>query len=236
MKKITIGAIAISLSAITAAFCLTACGNSDKSSSTETTAAATTAAVETTAAPATTEAAKSALIGTWDSVEAPGTYYTFNEDGTGVIGGEGYTIKMNYVDKGASVELTSEGNTSALVWNYTIEGDKLSMTDADGATLTYTKGEAKSTEGTVSATENGSALVGTWVSDKEEDGSFTFNADGTGIIKTGAYEESFTYVDNGSSVEIKFANADAQSSTYTIEGDKLTMTDAANVSTTYTKQ
>ncbi len=236
MKKITIGAIAISLSAITAAFALTGCGNSGgSSSSTETTAAATTAAVETTAAPATTEAAKSVLIGTWDSVEAPGTYYTFNEDGTGVIGGEGYTIKMNYVDKGASVELTSEGNTSALVWNYTIEGDKLSMTDADGATLTYTKGEAKSTEGTVSATENGSVLAGTWNSDKEE-GSITFNSDGTGVIKTGAYEESFTYVDNGSSVEIKFANADAQSSTYTIEGDKLTMTDAANVSTTYTKQ
>ena len=230
MKKITIGAIALSLSAITAAFCLTACGNSDNSSgSTETTVAATTAAVET------TEAAKSALIGTWDSVEAPGTYYTFNEDGTGIIGGEGYTMKIAYVDKGTSVEITSEGTTSALVWNYTIEGDKLAMKDEDGATLTYTKGEAKSTDSTVSATENGSALVGTWVSDAEDE-SFTFNSDGTGFTKTGAYEASFTYVDNGTSVEIKYANVDAQTTTYTIEGDKLTMTDEANVSVTFTKK
>lgn len=236
MKRKTIGAIAVSLSAITAAFCLTACGSSDKSSSGTETTAATTAAAETTAAPS-TEAPKSTLIGTWDSVEAPGTYYTFNEDGKGVLGGEGYTVNFTYVDKGTSVELTSEGTTSALVWNYTIEGDKLSMTDAeDTTTLTYTKGEAKTTDSSKPATENASSLVGTWACDTEEV-TFTFNSDGTGSTKAGAIESSFTYVVNGSTVELNFANVDyPQTSKYTIEGDKLTMTDAANISVTYTKK
>ena len=111
MKRTKLSVIALTLGTLISVCCFAGCGNASISSSTETTAAATTAAPETTAA------AKSALIGTWDSQEAAGTSYTFNEDGTGSINVGGTSMPFNYVDKGDSIELSYNGSSEAQTEN-----------------------------------------------------------------------------------------------------------------------
>ena len=76
----------------------------------------------------------SALVGTWESKEAPGTFYEFNADGTGTLKGEGYTMNLTYVDKGASVDITYEGSDSVQNNEYTVDGSTLTL-----AGITYTK-------------------------------------------------------------------------------------------------
>ncbi|MBQ9673534.1 MAG: hypothetical protein IJV39_02790 [Ruminococcus sp.] len=226
MKKIVITSVALSLCALTAVFCFTACGNADNSSDSTTT----TAAVET------TEAAKTALVGTWESVEAPGTSYTFNEDGTGSLNGEGYSTEFKYVDKGSKVEFIYGETTTGEENDYTIKGDTLSLTSEGYGTLTY-----KKTDDTQKATESSavaqpdSALLGTWKNTKEDE-TLTFNADGTGSIKSKATKSSFTFEDKGSSVELKFATTDSQTISYTLKDGKLTITAADGTVSHFTKK
>lgn len=233
MKRKALSAVALTLCALVAVFCFTACGNSSSSSKTssETSSKADTAATE-----ATTEAAKAALVGKWDSQEAEGTSITFKADGTGVLAGTGYAMNFTYVDNGDSVDLTLN-ETETQNSKYTIEGDILSMEDTEtGTVLTYKKGDDADTTEAASATpQPDSALLGTWES--EEDGSsFIFSEDGNGSYTLNSVEYKFTFVDNGSSLELNFAAMGPQSSTYTIDGDKLSITDSGNTTKVFTKK
>ncbi|MBQ3265042.1 MAG: hypothetical protein IJH07_04620 [Ruminococcus sp.] len=221
MKKTIITSIALSLCALTAAFCFTACGSANNSSDGTTT----TAAVET------TEAAKAALVGTWESAEAPGTYYTFNEDGTGSLDGTGYSTAFKYVDKGTKVEIIYGEATTGDESDYTIKGDTLTI---GGLTYKKTDGTKKAVESSATPQPD-SALLGTW-ENTDEEGSVIFNADGTGTVKSKAIESAFTFEDKGSSVEMKFTGTDAQTSSYTIEDGKLTVTAADGTVSHYTKK
>ena len=223
MKKTIITSIAVSLCALTAVFCFTACGNANNSSSnTKTTSA--------------TEEAKSSLVGTWESVEAAGTSYTFNEDGTGAINGVGYSTPFKYTDNGSTIEFTYDGAAADMKSDYKIEGDTLSITNDDSNTLTYKKtdGTPKATESTAKAQPD-SALLGTWQSD-EDDATITYNEDGTGTIKSKATETTFTFEDKGSTVDVSIANTETQTSSYVIDGSKLTMTAADGTVSHFTKK
>ena len=114
MKKTAISLIALTLCLLVAAIGLSSCGSADT---------------------------KSALVGTWESVEAPGTSYTFNEDGKGTLNmDDDVTMNFTYTDKDSSVDLLYKGTSSAQGFSYTIEGNKLTMTsDEEGTVLTYTK-------------------------------------------------------------------------------------------------
>ena len=114
MKRTIISVIALTLCLLFAASCFVACGGSDNG--------------------------KSALIGSWDSVEAPGTVYTFNEDGSGTLDASGTVLKFTYTDKDGKLDLTYEGTTAPLTSTYTIKDSVLSVTDdSTQTTLTYKK-------------------------------------------------------------------------------------------------
>ena len=237
MKRKALSAVALTLCALVAVFAFTACGNSSSSSKTssETSSKADTAATEATTEAA-TEAAKAALVGKWDSQDAEGTSITFKENGTGVLAGTGYAMNFTYVDNGDSVDLTLN-ETETQNSKYTIEGDILSMEDTEtGTVLTYKKGDDTETTEAASATpQPDSALLGTWESD-EDGSSFTFSEDGNGSYTLNSAEYKFTFVDNGSSLELNFAAMGPQSSTYTIDGDKLSITDSGNTTKVFTKK
>lgn len=118
MKRTTISVIALTLCVLFAASCFAACGGSNGGSDNGT----------------------ASIIGSWDSIEAPGTVYTFNKDGTGVLDASGVTMYFTYVDKDGKIELTYEDTSSAQISEYTIKDDVLSLKDAEmGTTLTYKK-------------------------------------------------------------------------------------------------
>ena len=114
MKRTTVSIIALTLCVLFAASCFAACGSAN--------------------------GAKSALIGSWDSVEAPGTVYTFNEDGTGTLDASGAVMNFTYTDKDGKLDLTYEGTSAPVTNTYTIKDNVLSITDdAMQTTLTYNK-------------------------------------------------------------------------------------------------
>ena len=119
MKRNLIRVIALALCVLMTALCFAACGKGGSD------------AGET----------KSPLVGTWSANEAEGAAYVFNEDGTGQWDlGEGSGMNFTYADKGATVEITYEGSSTAQSWEYTIDGSTLTMKDVDtGTVLTYTQ-------------------------------------------------------------------------------------------------
>ena len=134
MKRKLFTLITLTLCVLMAVLCLTACGNKgDDAKANQTTAAEDANKGETKEA--------SALLGTWSANEAEGCAYTFEEDGKGVWdAGEGMLMNFTYADKGETVEITYEGASTTQIWEYTIDGDNLTMKDADtGSILTYTK-------------------------------------------------------------------------------------------------
>ena len=151
MKKIS--KIAVVVMALAMMVTLAACGsnNSSKSSSKTSESSAsekTTSAAEktTSAAEETTEAEKEAnvLVGSWDSVDTPGTIYTFNEDNTGNLLVLNSEVPFTYEIKDNTVTLSSEidkGNPDTFV--FAVEGDKLTLTSNDGTSLTFTKKTAE---------------------------------------------------------------------------------------------
>ena len=137
MKRILFTLIALTLCVLMAALCLTACGNQGDDTETNQTTSAEDADKD-----ETKEASEgSALLGTWSANEAEGCAYTFKEDGQGVWdAGEGMLMNFTYADKGETVEITYEGASTTQIWEYTIDGDNLTMKDTDtGSILTYTK-------------------------------------------------------------------------------------------------
>ena len=131
MKKTTLNIASLILCALLAVFCLCACSNSDST------------------AQSTSEVSNSSLIGTWESIEAPGTFFTFNEDGSGIQNSGQIILNFTFSDKGTTVEITYEGTAEPQVCEYTIDGDKLSMLYPDtNTTLTYVRSNKKSADAT----------------------------------------------------------------------------------------
>lgn len=86
------------------------------------------------------DGSKSAVTGSWESIESPGTVYTFSEDGTGSLDMSGFAAKFTYVAKDNTVEITYDGNQSAQVYEYTVKDGVLSLKDKDtGTTIDYKK-------------------------------------------------------------------------------------------------
>ena len=84
-----------------------------------------------------------------------------------------------------------------------------------------------------------SALLGAWSSVEAEGTGYTFGEDGKGTWDLGdGLTTNFTYVDNGTSVEITYEGTSvAQIWEYAIDGNNLTMTDTDTGSVlTYTKK
>ena len=110
MKRKTINIIALTLCALFAVLSLAACGGS-----------------------------KSPIVGSWESDEAAGVIYTFNEDGTGTLVGEDYELTLTYTLKDDTISFTYNGGTEVQTFNYKIENNVLSIIQPGGSTITYTK-------------------------------------------------------------------------------------------------
>ena len=76
------------------------------------------------------------LVGQWGYSSY---VYTFNEDKTGSYDAFGTVMNFTYEDKGDTVSILYEGNTSPLELKYRIEKDKLIITDSFGEDVEYTK-------------------------------------------------------------------------------------------------
>lgn len=85
--------------------------------------------------------AKSPVVGTWNSNEAEGASVIFKEDGTGSMGTSDFALTFSYTEKDNKLELSRVGETEKIVYEYTIDGDQLSLQAQDGSILTYTKGK-----------------------------------------------------------------------------------------------
>lgn len=105
-------------------------------------------------------------------------------------------------------------------------------------------GDSKSTDSKTETTKveteevKDSVLVGTWDANEAEGAAYVFDKDGTGKWDMSDYAMNFTYVDNGTTVEITYeGSSETQTWEYTIEDNTLTMkdTDTGTV-LTYTKK
>ena len=196
---------------------LVACGSNDSKEEKKDDAAATEAATE----------AAATIVGTWESTDAPGSFYVFNADGTGAIAASGFSIGFTYTDDGAAVTIANGNDASQTQkCQYAIDGDTLTLTDEETQTaLTYKRVDSLPEE-TVDpdATENNSKLVGDWEGEQNSIAViYTFNANGTGVMKGGATTVTYTYTDDGATVTLTIGDQEPASASYTIEGDKLTI-------------
>ena len=83
---------------------------------------------------------KSSLIGSWASVEVPGTLFIFNGDGTGCLDANGTIMNFSYTDNGSKVEITYEGTSTAQVNEYNVKENILLLSNPDyDSALTYRK-------------------------------------------------------------------------------------------------
>lgn len=125
-------------------------------------------------------------------------------------------------------------------------GDNSSKTESDSSQSGETAAETKTPETTAlnestaaaetTANNDSSTLVGSW---EYADGGFTytFNADGTGTYDMFGEGMSFTYTDNGTSIEFLYEDVDDPTVLeYTIDGDTLTMKDSFGSDVTYVKK
>lgn len=75
------------------------------------------------------------------------------------------------------------------------------------------------------AAVNASELVGTWLQrDSAWDNTFTFNADGTGVLISG-FEYSFTYAVSGDTLTLTYGPDDDEDFTFSVDDDLLTLID-----------
>ena len=135
----TIGKIIAVLTVLAMILSFAACGKSSDDKKEEEPSSSS-ANSENSSAEETAPAVASAIVGTWESIEAPGTSYTFNADGTGELKSDDLTIKLTYADEDAKLTINYIVSSDPQVWTYTIEGDTLTMTEQDtGTVLAYTK-------------------------------------------------------------------------------------------------
>ena len=79
--------------------------------------------------------ASKGIVGSWKYNGSTTLMYTFNADGTGSYAGRSFT----YTDDGSSVTILYDGDTASGTYNYTIEGNTLTITDSFGNPVVYSK-------------------------------------------------------------------------------------------------
>ncbi len=129
---------------------LTGCGDNKNAADTSTEAQATqnseTTAVteaqepETQAQAETTASAEgSPLIGSWEYEEIAGFTYTFNANGTGTYDVMGEVMNFTYTDNGNSIEMLYEDMDAPSTYEYSINGNSLTIKDSFGEDVKYVK-------------------------------------------------------------------------------------------------
>ena len=167
MKKKMMQALVIAVSAAFAVCGFTGCtGGSGSKAESKTESGTESKAESKTESRAESKTEASSLIGSWDSVEAPGTVYTFNEDGTAILDMQGIEMRFTYTDKDGDLTLKSEASGAEEKFTYTISGNILSLHDLGlDNTLAYKKMNGKDpTESTSSEetdVERNYSIVGT---------------------------------------------------------------------------
>ena len=110
-------------------------------------------------------------------------------------------------------------------------------TEAQTAAEAQAETQAKAEEKNETTADQGdSPLIGSWTYD-EGGFTYTFNADGTGEYDFFGEVMSFTYTDNGDSIEILYADVDGPSAfDYSIDGNTLIIKDSFGTDVKYIKQ
>lgn len=79
---------------------------------------------------------KNSIVGSWKHESSDYTY-TFNKDKTGNYDAVGTIMKFTYEDRGNKLVILYNGNTSPFELDYSIDGDKLTITDSFGTPVIY---------------------------------------------------------------------------------------------------
>ena len=79
------------------------------------------------------------IVGTWVYEANAGYYYTFNKDNSCSDTRGEEVLKCTYQDDGTRVTITYEGSNEPTVFEYAIEKDVLTLTDAFGSKILYNK-------------------------------------------------------------------------------------------------
>ena len=86
------------------------------------------------------KASKPSILGSWESIEAPGCFYSFEEENRGFFDSNGLIMNFTYKTDGNKVEITWEGSADPQIWQFKVENGLLAMKDLDSDTmLTYKK-------------------------------------------------------------------------------------------------
>jgi len=225
MKK-TLTIIAMIIILGTMLFVLTGCGNSDNNSETNNNGNSSNNIVSASGEAWVNNSTNIAYI-----FQDGGTYksYTLN-NGAWISNGDG-TYKI------AGTSLTLDGTA----YPYSIEGNNLILT-ISGSKYTYAKQPFTPIGTTAEESDKNLVLSSSqaWVEkDDVATTGYIFNSDGTYTYHWGdefPVSSQGTWSTSGSTLTIKANDVDAQSYTYKISGDKLTITNAFGDSHTYTKQ
>ena len=81
---------------------------------------------------------KNKLVGTWEYTSGLFSYQ-FNDDFTGAYNVGSQSMKFTYEDKGESIVIKYDGNSTPMELKYRIEDSKLIITDSFGSDVTYNK-------------------------------------------------------------------------------------------------
>ena len=80
---------------------------------------------------------KKGLVGTWEHETGSSYKYVFNEDKTCSYEYFGKKMECTYEDDGKSVKVLYTGNTVASTYEYTIDGDTLTIKDSFNKDVIY---------------------------------------------------------------------------------------------------
>lgn len=107
----------------------------------------------------------------------------------------------------------------------------------EAATEAEAKQTATQTQAETTASAENSPLIGSWEYEEMSGFTYTFNPDGTGTYDVMGEVMSFTYTDNGDSIEMLYEDVDAPSTyAYSIDGNTLTIKDSFGSDVKYIKK
>ena len=80
------------------------------------------------------------IIGSWESVDSPGSFYSFNQKNKGFFDSDGMIMNFTYKIDGNKLEITWEGSSDPQIWEFKIVNNILGLkNEGSDAILSYKK-------------------------------------------------------------------------------------------------
>ena len=86
------------------------------------------------------KAENQSIIGSWESVDSPGSFYSFNQKNKGFFDSDGMIMNFTYKIDGNKLEITWEGSSDPQIWEFKIVNNILGLkNEGSDAILSYKK-------------------------------------------------------------------------------------------------